>query len=357
MISRFGLTTRIAVVAALALAACSPGAGVPATSGPTGGATAGGTTAPTGAGAGDRKLSDLHVAFFESGSNNSYVQTRAQAARDWAKEVGAQVQVFDPRNDPTLQYSQLQTAFADPRFNGFVMTSVDPAPNCKIVQEAVANGKLISVMNQPLCDRATKSGDELWLPGTVTFVGGQTLDVYTQWMEFIAQDNPNGGKFAQITGPPTDANSQNMNTAIENVLLKKGFTRLANQGTDSDTPKAFAAAQDIIQAHPDVEIFLSNWSGQTQGVVQALKAAGKTNIKVYDMGGTKWALDSVRSGDIRSTVMFLPYLEGRRAIEALGDKYLGKEVPKFINLAKDPSLPNGSPFVTKENVDQYKGQY
>ena len=275
---RAGARVGVGLLAA-ALMACSGGAAPPISSPAGSSAAPPAGSSPAGGSAGaDRKVSDLRVAFFESGSNNSYVQTRAQAAKDWAKENGATVQIFDPRNDPVLQQQQLQTAFADPRFNGFVMTSVDPAPNCGIVQEAIKQGKLISVMNQPLCDRATKSGDELWLPGTVTFVGGQTLDVYTQWMEFVAKENPNGGKFAMVTGPPTDANSQNMNTAIENVLLPKGFQKLASQGTDSDTPKAFAAAQDILQAHPDLEIFLSNWSGQTQGVVQALKQAGRTNV-------------------------------------------------------------------------------
>jgi ribose transport system substrate-binding protein len=338
---------RLAVVALTALALAAAGCG---SDGASGGAGGGGDTAA-------RKVSDLNVAFFESGSNNSYVQTRAQAARDWAQKNGAKVQVFDPRNDPGLQRDQLESAFANPNFNAFVMTSVTPEPNCAIVQQAIAQKKLIAVMNQPLCGRSTKSGDELWLPGTVTFVGGQTLDVYMSWMEFIAKENPSGGDYALITGPSTDANSQNAKTAIDAVLTPKGFKQVAYQGTDSSTPQAFAAAQDMIQAHPDVDIFLSNWSGQTQGVVQALKAAGRTNVKVYDMGGTKWALDSVRNGTIQSTVMFLPYLEGQRAIEAVANAYLGKPVPKFINLAKDPSLPNGSPFVTKENVDQYKGQY
>jgi ribose transport system substrate-binding protein len=300
---------------------------------------------------------DLSVAFFEAGSNNSYVQARIQAAEDWAAETGADVQVFDPNWDSQRQFEQMQTAFANPNFNGYVMTSVDPAPLCDIVTQAVSEGKLIAVMNQPLCDRAQNLGDDLWLPGTVTFVGGQTRDVYLSWMEFIRDQNPDGGQVAILTGPPTDANSQNFNAAVEEILLPAGFEIAAQQSTDYSTPQGFSAAQDIIQANPDLDLIITNWSGLTQGAAEALAASGREGIKLYDMGGTQWALDAIRSGQLESTVMLLPYLEARRSFEALAEAYLGNEVPKFINLATDPSLPGGSPFVTSENVDQYEAQF
>lgn len=302
-------------------------------------------------------LADLHVAFFESGSNNSYVQARIQAANDWAATTGATVQVFDPNWDSQTQYNQMQTAFSDSRFNGFVMTSVDPAPLCDLVTQAVEAGKLVSVMNQPLCGRATNQGDDLWLPGTVTFVGGQTKDVYLQWMDFIKQDNPDGGKVVVLTGPPTDANSQNFNAAIDEVLVPAGFEKVAQQSTDYSTPQGYAAMQDILQANPDLQIVISNWSGLTQGAVSAIEAAGRTGLKVYDMGGTEWALQAIKDGQLQSSVMLLPTLEAQRALEALADAYQGRSVPHFINLAEDPSLPGGSPFVTKENVDQYSAQF
>jgi ribose transport system substrate-binding protein len=176
-------------------------------------------------------------------------------------------------------------------------------------------------------------------------------------MEFIRDQNPDGGQVAILTGPPTDANSQNFNAAIEEVLLPAGFEVVAQQSTDYSTPQGFAAAQDIIQANQDLDIILTNWSGLTQGVAEALAASGREGIKLYDMGGTQWALDAIKNGQLQSTVMLLPYLEARRSFEALADAYLGNEVPKFINLATDPSLPDGSPFVTAENVDQYEAQY
>ena len=306
-----------------------------------------------------RKLSDLKVAFFESHDNNSYVQVRAQAAKDWAALTGASVQIFNPQGDATLQYSQMQTAFANKQYNGYVMTSVIPGPLCELVTEAVESGALISVMNQPLCGRADALGAELKLPGTVTFVGGQTADVYNEWAQYVLEQNPRGGTFAAMFGPATDANSQNFNAAIDKYLVPNGFEEVASAPTDQGTPASFAAAQDILQAHPKLDFFLSNWSGQTQGIVQAIKTAGRTGIKVYDLGGTSWARQALRDGEIESTVAFLPYLEGARAIEALATAYLGIPVPPFINLARDPSLPGGTAFMTKATVDQYpvEGDY
>jgi ribose transport system substrate-binding protein len=302
--------------------------------------------------------SDLRIALFSAATNNEYLQAGIAGAQEAAEAAGAQIDVFDGKFDPQEQFNQLQQALTSGKYNAFVVEPNDGNLVCDfLTNDAAEAGVLVSVFNQPICDRATKPGDEVHQPGTITFVGGQTLDVYQAWIEEIISNNPDGAKVAVISGPDLNANTINLNTALETLAATPGFEIVANQKTDYSTPKAFEAAQAIMQANPDLDVIISNYSGMTQGVLQAADAAGKVGeIKIYDMGGNTWAVDAVKNGQIAQTVMFLPKQEGYDAVQAVVDFVNGMEVDPFINLTESSALP-GTPYVTQENAADFTPEY
>ncbi|WP_426244364.1 sugar ABC transporter substrate-binding protein [Nocardioides sp. LHG3406-4] len=302
--------------------------------------------------------SDLKIAFFSSATNNTYLQAGIDGVKQAADEIGASVDVFDGKFDAQVQFDQIQSALTSGKYNAFVVEANDGNLLCDILtQDAPKQGVLVSTMNQPICGRATNAGDELWEPGTVTFVGGQTLDVYQAWIESIMSDNPDGGQVAVISGPDLGANTINLNEALGTMEEDPSFEIVANQKTDYSTPQGFDAAQTILQANKNLDIIISNYSGMTQGVVEAVKAGNRLNdVRVYDMGGDKWAIDAVKRGDLAQSVIFLPELEGYTSVKAIGDFVTGKEVEKFINLTESDTLP-GTPFVSKDNFDQFDPEY
>jgi ribose transport system substrate-binding protein len=302
--------------------------------------------------------SDLKIAFFSSATNNSYLQAGIDGVERAADEIGATVDVFDGKFDAQVQFNQIQSALTSGKYNAFVVEANDGNLLCDILtQDAPQAGILVSAMNQPICGRATNAGEELWEPGTVTFVGGQTLDVYEAWIDSIMSENPDGGQVAVISGPDLGANTINLNEALKAMKDDPSFEIVANQKTDYSTPQGFDAAQTILQANKNLDIIISNYSGMTQGVVEAVKAANRSNdVKVYDMGGDKWAINAVKRGELAQTVIFLPELEGYLSVKAIGDFVAGKEVDRFINLTESDTLP-GTPFVTQENVEEFTPEY
>jgi ribose transport system substrate-binding protein len=299
-------------------------------------------------------VKDLKIAYFSAGSSNQYLQAAIDEANKFADENGIQVDVFDGAFDAQTQFDQMQTALTSGKYNSFVVEPNDGNLVCNMLtKDAPAAGIMVSIFNLPICGRATNLGEETWEPGTVTYVGGQTLDVYQEWMQQLIAAYPDGGKVALISGPDLNANSICFFDAAK-VLEEHGFEIVAQQTTDYTTPQAFQAAQTIVQANPDLDIIMSNFSGMTRGVVQA---TGGTDIDVWDFGGDQWALDNVKSDALTSTIIMLPRQETREALQAVVDLVKGDEVPKFVNLAESDTLPNGSPFVTAENVDQYTAEY
>ena len=300
----------------------------------------------------------MKIAFFSSATNNTYLQAGIDGVKRAADELGASVDVFDGKFDAQVQFDQIQSALTSGKYNAFVVEANDGNLLCDILTlQAPEKDVLVSVMNQPICGRATNAGDELLEPGTVTFVGGQTLDVYQAWVESIMADNPDGGQVAVISGPDLGANTINLNEALGAMESDSSFKIVANRKTDYSTPQGFEAAQTILQANKDLDIIISNYSGMTQGVVEAVKAASRQrDVKVYDMGGDSWAIDAVKGGDLAQTVIFLPELEGYLSVKSIGDLVSGEEVDKFINLTESDTLP-GTPFVSKDNADEFTPEY
>ena len=180
------------------------------------------------AGSGDAKTIDLgagvkptvgdgtmRIAFFSAGSNNVYLQAGIRAAKDTAQKVGADMTVYDAAFDAGKQFSQVQNANASGKFDAYVMEAVDPQQMCTATRNAMKKNILVSVINAPVCGRATKLGEETWEPGTVNFVGGtQTKDAFTTWLTQIAEDNPGPQKLAILMGPELGA---------KKVLQKEGM--------------------------------------------------------------------------------------------------------------------------------------
>lgn len=301
--------------------------------------------------------SELKIAFFSAGTNNTYLQAGISGAKEAAAAANAEIDIFDGQFDAQEQFNQMQSALTSGKYNAFVVEPNDGNLVCNLLtKQAPEKDILVSVFNQPICGRATEAGDDVWQPGTATFVGGQTLDVYMSWINQIIEENPEGGNVAVISGPDLNANTINLNTALRE-LENAGFSIVSNQKTDYSTPQAYTAAQTILQANRDLDILISNYSGMTQGVVQAAKAADRLDdVKIYDMGGDEWALSAVESGELAQTVIFLPRQEGFDAVDAVVKTVEGEDVPKFINLTESEVLP-GTPFVTKGNVSEFSAEY
>ena len=297
---------------------------------------------------------DLKIAYFSAGSSNSYLQAGIAEAKTTAAELGAQIDIFDGQFSAQTQFDQMQSAITSGRYNAFAVEPNDGNLVCNLLtQQASAKQIMVSVFNLPICGRATNAGDQTWEPGTVNYVGGQTIDVYAQWVEQVKKDHPDGAKIALISGPDLNANTIAFFEAAKAFDSEDNYQVVARQTTDYTTPKGFQAAQTILQANPDLDVIMSNFSGMSRGVVQAVNGR---DVAIYDFGGDVWSLDSVRAGTLTSTVMMLPRMESRKSIEGIAEVVQGIDTARFVNLAESDSLP-GTPFVTKDNVGLFTAEY
>lgn len=293
------------------------------------------------------------IAFFYS-EGNSYLTAGNTSATVTAEDVNATVTLFNSNFDPQQQLNQIETAVAQGGYDAYVLAPLDGNLLCDFVRENILDqGIPVVTFQGTLCGRDSERGEAQLEPDVFAHVTGQNLEIYEEWIAEIAEIHPEGGTVAVLSGPPLISNTTNLNLALEK--LPADFEIVANQTTDYTTPSAFATAQTMLQANPDIDLFISNYSGVTQGVVEAVKAAG-SSASIFDFGGDQWALDAVASGEITSTVMMLPASETATAIRLAVDAINDVDSPGVVVLTEDDSLP-GTPFVTSENVASFTAEY
>ncbi|MDM9625000.1 sugar ABC transporter substrate-binding protein [Rhizobium sp. S152] len=295
----------------------------------------------------------LKIAFLIAATNNTHLQAQIRGAQEAAKEIGATLDVFDPNWSPTTQFNQAQNIISGGQYNAILAEMNDGNQACTIMTDKAREaGVLVAVTNQPLCNRGTKEGDELWAPGTLNFVGGsQGRTAFRDWIMSIAQENPGPQKVAIVTGPDLNSNTINTDLALKDVQAKyPEFKVVAVVRTDYSVVQGNQKTLPLFQANPDLSIFISNYSDMTRGAVQAARQVGSlSKLKVYDSGGNDWAFKAVAAGQITSTRTIEPYTETYLAVKQLGDAWEGKPVARFT--------PTKSIKIDAETVKSNEPQY
>lgn len=155
------------------------------------------------------------------------------------------------------------------------------------------------------------------------------------------------GKVVEITGPPSSVTEQRGAGFKEAMDSEEGIEILASQSGDFSTEKSLEVMQNILQAHPQIDAVFTQDDGMALGVIQAIKEAGRTDIKfVTGAGGAKGAFDSIKEGGlISATFLYSPTMV-EDAVKIAADIAQGND-PAESMVVKEATQ------VTKENVEEH----
>jgi ribose transport system substrate-binding protein len=349
-------------VALLALSAC--GSSDDESASDSGGAatTAAGSTTSTGtdasSSAGGSVKRGLKLAYYSVGANNTYLQSGIKGARETAARYGATIDVFDGAFDGGKQLNQVMDGVTSGDYDGIVLEPNNSQQLCAAVKAAIDADIPIGITNVPACDAAYDSAYD----GTAIFVGGQSPQVYEQWFSKGFDADPAGGDFAVMNGPATQGNTLRARDVLDQTIEPK-YPRWNEAGfdyTDYQASIALSKTQTLLQKTPDVKAIFSSYSGSTPGIISAVKAANKLGqVRIYDLGGDKTMFKALRDDEIASTLVYLPYEEAQRGVQAVVaqasgmDELDGVPVGRFWDLTRDPRLKGMDPFVTKDTIARF----
>ena len=186
-----------------------------------------------------------------------------------------------------------------------------------------------------------------------------------QLMDEAAKALGEKGEFAIITASLTAANQNEWHKYIQQRNADKypNVKEVAYRPCDDLKDKAFAEATAILNANPNVKLIMAICSPAVPGAAEAVKQAGRTDVKVVGLGlpndNKRYVHEGITPGVVLWNTMDLGYLT-IYAAKQLADGSL-KAGATFIKAGKlgdleikGDNILLGKPFVfTKDNIDKF----
>jgi ribose transport system substrate-binding protein len=349
---RLGLVSGFSVLA-LVLSSCTGGAG----------GSSGGDTVPIDVG-NDMTVDlstrdDIKVAVFVPNVADTYGQSQERAVKEVSEELGLDSTVYDAGHDPVTQLTQMQTALQSGDFDAAIVQATDGTVLCKVATESFPEENILVVAQAtPLCDQGVnqtgQSVDEIWSPGTMSFVGSNNSRAYIDgWFDAAAQANTGPQRVAVVMGSQLAAQTRVMETAMAEFAEANPGYIVDPIYTDYSTPDAYNKTQTYLQGHPDTTLIMSCYTPDvSKGIVQAVDQAGLLGkTKIVDQGFGDFTFDQVEQGNIQFSTLFFPYNQMKLSLQAIRDAQKGDPNKRFVDdsligTAEEPFL------VTPDTVSQ-----
>jgi ribose transport system substrate-binding protein len=308
-----------------------------------------GDSAAKSSAASDKKV---RIAYLSFAVANSYDAPMLAAAQTVAKENNAELQVFDAANDPKKQFAQLQTAASSGRFDAIIVQPIFGTGLITGVQDAIANKVKVVNMDQILGkDLSTDQPQVDGLSGNVVFV---PTEIGEKLGKLVVDACASKNLDPCNIGYMYDIKASALDVAIRGAFQKAiagSPVKIVAQGESFFTPaKGLAAAQNMLQAHDDLNLIV----GSDQGIEGAVQAIGKKPVLLVGYGGSAAGIQGVAAGQWFGDVAQLPASEGRLAAQAaIKAAREGKDTGGQNPVADLPAAG----VVTKDNASQFTAEW
>lgn len=299
------------------------------------------------------------AAIFVAGSAANYTWSAAveEGALAAAEANGVDLTIFEANFDPVAQFNQVQNAITSGQYQGLIIQPVS-AQMCDIVgTDAVAQNIMVVSIGATLCGQDDQAGDELWSPGTLTFIGGQYgVPGFIDFTSAVLAENPGPQKVIEVIGPEDYGTTRGWKAATAQTWQGvSDFEVIATVYTDFSTPDAYNKTLNALQANPDATIIVSQYIDLTKGVVKAVEDLGRDDIVIYDFAGSAESVKLVQDGKAAATFPSYPKSIGSAAVQAMIDAVAGQSIPKAI--LKDGNPDAITAVINMSDIGDYTPQF
>ena len=298
----------------------------------------------------------INIAYLSYAVANSYDGPMLAAARAIADANGAKVTVFDAGNDPKVQYSQLQNVISSGKYQGVITQPIFGAGLAPLVAKAIAAKIKVVNIDQILgADYTTDKSQVKGLSANVVFFPSKIgTQLGQQVIAACKSKSITDCKVGYIYSIKASTLDIAINKGFTTALAGSGATVVA-EGESYFTPSvALGAVQNMLQAHPDINVIVAADQG-IQGAVQALDGAKLTgSVLLVGFGGSATAVAGVKAGTWFSDVAQAPASEGSLGMQALIKAIKTGKVTGALNPVA--ALPDKG-VITKANANKFTGEW
>lgn len=274
--------------------------------------------------------------------DHPYWQNMRIGAIAEGKKLGAEVIIMNAEEDATKQIQQIKELIA----RGVDALCVVPMKQDALVPGIrEANRKKIPVI---IVNREIAEGcDYVCYTGTSTYGGAVTSAKIL--MDAIGGE---GGivEFHQHLGSgPEIARSKALRDVLKDYPKVKIVARVFHKGDRGETTRQMQTLLSDPDKAKQIQGVFAQGDNFAIAAAKACHQATRKDIAVVGVGGSQEAIDAIKGGLLAGTSFQRPEEEGRSAVRLAVEYLQGKTLPKRHEIPCPP--------ITRENADQFKGQF
>lgn len=324
--------TSLVLCAAIAVLAVLPGCGKAPAGGTSGAGSAGGASS-----------GNVKVGYACVDMNNTFQTYLVNAAKAKGKELGVDVVVTDAQNDVVKQQDQVK-ALIQQGVNALVVVPGDTSAMEPITLAAQQAGIPLVYCN------VNPFADESEIPDNVHYIGSREIEGGKMQAEIITK-NLKGGKVAILMGGLTyEASYARTDGNKEIFKATPGFEVIAEETAEWQRDKAIDVTNNWLSAFgKDLTVICANNDEMALGAIEALKAAGRTDVMVVGIDATPDGCASVKNGEMKGTIYQDSFGQGGGAVDI---------AVKMVNGEKPSAPATWIPYIPVDasNVDEFIGR-
>ena len=250
--------------------------------------TTGASSSSSGGSSEGKKLSDVTIGFAQRQLDAPYYSAMVKQAQAIAKEKGFKLLVQNANGDPVTQINQINTMVSQ----GVDLLVVDAVSPEAEKSQLTTIGKQTPLM---FIDTGIEGAG-------FTSVTSNNVEIGTQSGKLLAERIGSGKtvNVAILNGGPTDeVVGPDRQKGILDGLKQGGVTAnvVASASGVYAKDKAVPATEDMLSAHPEINVVIGLNDAMALGAMDVLKQQGRTDVLVAaSADGQKEALQAIKDG-------------------------------------------------------------
>lgn len=300
----------------------------------------------------------VDIAWFVPTAQNDYFAAVGDGIESATKGRNATLTRFDAGFDEQTQYAQIQDAIATKKFDAFIVSPVSAPGVVPAVAEAAAAGIKV------VCGGGYPCGDDWENPvsnaeGVVaqTAIPEASLGENTGELIVQACADLDPCEVAQIPGAMVPAEEALFDALKATLASHPEIDIVGRVEGEYLAEPAQTATQDLLQAHPDLDVIATSSDAMAAGVELAVEAAEADRVKIIGLAGGERGITKVRDGAWFGTVMMYPLDEGMYLLDQAVRAVRSQPFEPGINPAELLDWPEAYTAENKGEFGDFTGQW
>lgn len=180
--------------------------------------------------------------------------------------------------------------------------------------------------------------------GSTAFVASDNREIGKMLAQYVIEQLGGEGKIAIVDGI-TVSSLKDRTEGFMDVIEASDIEIAAEQQTAHGRETALQSAENILQAHSDIDAFVGINENSGMAIVSAVTSANLNDVIITTVDATSENLAAIRDGKVAVGVSQDPYQMGYQAVEQAIKWCQGEQVNEFVEVAVE--------YMNKDNVQEF----